>query len=902
MKDKKLIQFSVCLFVMFTYLFLAANDTDAFRKPDMPLTNKTQSKIIAKDKFTAVSPERKTNDMRKLDKRLGLSFVQFEDLNMSVLKDQIETKVIDIVNRLTTNSIFKIDNVIKDALGFQHIRLIQHYKNIPVFGGDIIVHINNKNQLYQINGKYIPKIHIAEKSLLSEEMALKKGMNRFVSTFNGLQGKEHMPSKPTMVVFGNSIAYRFRIVNKSRNTIMREYFIDAHTAEILLDGNGFMYQDLPSGKYVPIQGHRLKTEGGDELSFEGLHSDDDLFYMLNKDKYYAVYDLLEDMYENNADFDWKDRDRAAVSAGFNISTVQNFFHSILNYQSFDNKGTLAKLFIHEDMVNAYWDPQEMEFHFGDGDVSQNIGPLCSMDIVAHEFGHAFTQYSSNLYYQSESGALNESFSDIMGFIAEYLSQEDSYETYSPGKADWLMGEDIFLNNNEGESVNNTEAIRDMKNPQRLGQPSYYLGTNWYEGFDDNGGVHINNGVQNFAFYLLAVGGEGTNDGHKYDVEAIGIKEASQVAIRANHFYLTSMSCYSESRKAWISAAKDLEYDISSVKAAWDAVGVNEYSYMLDQEMDPDNANGYLSQQFDASNESKNTFLADDFELIYATKIQEIIVPGTIWDSDLGVNLHNAARIHFIIFNDNDGKPDGNPFQTDNAIMNLSISPDDTQVSITDGIHDIKSNVALTLNEPVSLQPGKYWIVFYPEMNYSTGLYGRHISSTINGAVAQICTYTNGYTWESIQDHGIDYHDLAFSVYGMRDQASDWDEAYKTMFDSQHDLYQFRAYRDLILSKSSSGKLYSRILYKCSDKALQTFLDNPKLMVQARNLIDFYHDDVITALKGKTVILKQSDLIIQFLDDYADHASFIVKMLTKMVKKELLEKKRSQSSFCGFTLQ
>jgi len=902
MKDKKLIQFTICLFVMFTYLFLDANDTDAFRKPDTPISNKTQSKIITKDQFTRVSPERKSNDIRKLDKRLGLSFVQFEDLTMSVSKDQIETKVLEIVNRLITNSIFKIDHNVKDALGFQHIRLIQHYNNIPVFGGDVIVHINNKNQLYQINGKYIPIINIAEKSLLSEEMALKKGMNRFVSTFNGLQAKEHMPSKPTMVIFGNTIAYRFRIVNKARNTIMREYFIDAHTAEILLDGNGFMYQDLPSGTYVPIQGRRLKTEGGDELSFEGLHSDDDLFYMLNEDAYYAVYDLLEDKYENNPDFDWKDHDRAAISAGFNISTVQKIFQSIMNYQSFDNKGTLAKLFIHEDMVNAYWDPQEMEFHFGDGDASQDIGPLCSMDIVAHEFGHAFTQYSSNLYYQSESGALNESFSDIMGFTAEYLSQEDSYDSYSPGKADWLMGEDIFLNNNEGDSVDKAEAIRDMKNPQRLGQPSYYFGTNWYEGYDDNGGVHINNGVQNFAFYLLAVGGQGTNDGHEYNVKGIGIKEASQVAIRANHFYLTSMSCYSESRKAWISAAKDLEYEISSVESAWDAVGVNEYSYMFDQEIDSDNAKGYLSQQFDTSNESNNTFLADDFELFYATKIQEIIVPGTLWNTDLGLNLDNATRLHFIIFNDNNGKPDGNPFKTDNAIMDLSLSPDDTQVSITDGVHDIKSNVKLILNNPVSLQPGKYWMVFYPEMNYSTGLYGRHVSSTINGSAAQICNYANGYTWESVLNNGIDYHDLAFSVYGMRDIDSDWEEAYKIMFNSQHDLYQFRTYRDHILSQSSSGKLYSRILYKFSDNALQTFLDNPKLLAQARNLIDFYHDDVINVLEGKTAILKQSDRIIQFLDDYADHSSFIVKMLTKMVKKEMIEKKSGHSSFCGFSFQ
>ena len=902
MKSKKLTQFSVCLLFMFTYVFLITNATHAFRKPDEPLSKKTESKMTSRGAFSTVSPERKSNDIRRLDKRLGLSFVQFEDLNMSISNDHIEQKVLDIVNRLTTNSIFKIDHVMKDTLGFQHIRLTQHYNNIPVFGGEIIAHINNKNQLYQINGKYIPTIDISNKAILSENIALRKGMNRFISTFNLSKDRAHMLSKPSKVVFGNTIAYRFNVANKAHNKKMREYFIDAYTSEILLECNSFMYDDLPSGTHETIQGLRLETEGGEDVSLEGLYGDDDLFYMVKKEKYYAVYDLLEDKYENNPDYDWKDHDRAAISTGFNISTVQHFFQNTLKYQSFDNKGTLAKLFIHEDMVNAYWDPQKMEFHFGDGDESQNIGPLCSMDIVAHEFGHAFTQYSSNLYYQSESGALNESFSDIIGFTAEYLAQEKSFDTYSPGKADWLMGEDIFLNNNEGEIIDKAEAIRDMKDPQRFDQPSYYFGTNWYEGFEDNGGVHINNGVQNFAFYLLAVGGEGSNDGHHYKVKGIGIEDASRIAIRANQFYLTSASCYSESRKAWISSAKDLNLDISSVVSAWDAVGVNEYSYMLDQEMDPANSNGYLSQQFDSQNESKNTFLADDFELSYATRIQVINVPGTLWNNDKDESLHHAKKLHFIIFNDNQGKPDGNPFEADNAIMNLSLDPDDSQVSITNGVHGLKSNVTLNLNETVSLQPGKYWIVFYPEIDYATGEYGRHVSSTTNGSVAQICNFTNNYTWESIQEHGINYHDLAFNIYGMRDVSSDWEETYEKMFDSQHELYQFRAYRDKVLSKSSSGKLYRRILYKCSKKALQTFLDHPKLLIQARNLIDFYHDDVLKVLEGKPASLKQSNRIIQFLDDYADHSSFIVKMLTKMVKREMIEKKRNQTAFCGFSLQ
>ena len=188
-------------------------------------------------------------------------------------------------------------------------------------------------------------------------------------------------------------------------------------------------------------------------------------------------------------------------------------------------------------------------------------------VTAHEYGHAITDYTSNFVYQYESGALNEAYSDIFGTAVEFAVQPDgtgSYPYATSGHADWLLGEDAWLTD---------AALRDMKDPQRYEQPSYYQGTHWYTGSGDNGGVHYNSGVANFAYYLLAEGGQGNNDGHSYNINGIGKEGAAAVALRANYYYHTSGDQYADARTAWIQAAQDLGYDTQTVADVWTACGV-----------------------------------------------------------------------------------------------------------------------------------------------------------------------------------------------------------------------------------------------------------------------------------------------------------------------------------------
>lgn len=184
-----------------------------------------------------------------------------------------------------------------------------------------------------------------------------------------------------------------------------------------------------------------------------------------------------------------------------------------------------------------------------------------MDIVGHEIAHGVTNYAANLVYSYESGALNESFSDIFG---------EAIENFATGSNDWQMGTDI--------GIGGSGAIRSMNNPNAFSDPDTYQGTYWYTGTGDNGGVHINSGVQNKWFYILSVGETGTNDlGNAYNVSGIGIEKAAAIAYRNLTVYLTTNSNYSDARVGAIQSAIDL-YGAGSAEEiattnAWYAVGV-----------------------------------------------------------------------------------------------------------------------------------------------------------------------------------------------------------------------------------------------------------------------------------------------------------------------------------------
>jgi len=193
----------------------------------------------------------------------------------------------------------------------------------------------------------------------------------------------------------------------------------------------------------------------------------------------------------------------------------------------------------------------------------------AIDVVAHEFTHAVTGYSSGLIYLRESGALNEAFSDIMGTSVEFWVNS----TGARSKAgNYIIGEDWFTPNRPGSVA----GIRSMSNPTSFGDPDHY--SRRYTGTEDNGGVHINSGIVNHVFYLAIEGG--TNRTSGLAVTGVGganREQMERVFYRAFTQFLPANATFSIARQATLRAATDLYGGTSpafrAVEQAWTAVGV-----------------------------------------------------------------------------------------------------------------------------------------------------------------------------------------------------------------------------------------------------------------------------------------------------------------------------------------
>lgn len=167
--------------------------------------------------------------------------------------------------------------------------------------------------------------------------------------------------------------------------------------------------------------------------------------------------------------------------------------------SIDGEGLPLDATVHYDVDydNAFWNGEQMVFGDGDGQIFTDF--TSSVDVIGHELTHGVTQYTANLEYYGQSGALNESVSDVFGSLIKQHSLG-----HSADQADWLIGEGLLAPGVHGVALRSMKAPGTAYDDPRLGkdpQPATmaeYVKTN-----RDNGGVHINSGIPNHAFYLLA---------------------------------------------------------------------------------------------------------------------------------------------------------------------------------------------------------------------------------------------------------------------------------------------------------------------------------------------------------------------------------------------------------------
>ncbi|GAA1849562.1 protealysin inhibitor emfourin [Microlunatus capsulatus] len=189
-------------------------------------------------------------------------------------------------------------------------------------------------------------------------------------------------------------------------------------------------------------------------------------------------------------------DEAFVSSG----QVWDLFAELFDRRSVDGQGSTLSVTVHygQRYDNAFWDGSQLVFGDGDGEVFERFTK--PMDVMAHEFTHGVTQFSANLTYQGQSGALNESVSDVFAALTKQraLGQD-------AGAADWLIGEGLFRPGIAARALRSMlEPGTAYDDPQLGRDPQVGSMADYVETEEDNGGVHLNSGIPNRAFALAAV--------------------------------------------------------------------------------------------------------------------------------------------------------------------------------------------------------------------------------------------------------------------------------------------------------------------------------------------------------------------------------------------------------------
>jgi len=252
-----------------------------------------------------------------------------------------------------------------------------------------------------------------------------------------------------------------------------------------------------------------------------------------------------------------------VSEAYDYSgATYNFYKDIFKRNSIDTRGMKLDSTVHygEAYNNAFWNGTQMVYGDGDGEIFQRFTK--SIDVIGHELTHGVTQYEAALEYQGQAGALNESFSDVFGTLIKQHALKQTVD-----KADWLIGAGLFTRKVNGIALRSMKEPGSAYNDPTIGkdpQPGHMK--DFVNTTSDNGGVHINSGIPNRAFYLTATelgGNAWEKAGYIWYVTLTEkLRESSNFQKAANMTFDVASSVYGKGSQ-----------EQKAVQKAWNLVGI-----------------------------------------------------------------------------------------------------------------------------------------------------------------------------------------------------------------------------------------------------------------------------------------------------------------------------------------
>jgi len=417
---------------------------------------------------------------------------------------------------------------------FAHLRFDQVYQGLPVFGRQLVVHLDPDQRIVAVNGQFHPQIAIATSPAVTPEAALAVALL-------DLRGKQLDPDELARIAI-HPLPARTRLV----------VYVDERGAAALA-WQLTILTTTPLGQWTYFVNARRPLV---------IHAFDTIMHGKRR-RTFTAQNTTRVPGRLIIDEGERSRDAVAQAAHDGAGIVYDYYFNTFRRDSIDGRGMPLISTVNfgsdpQDAENAAWVGEYNQMIYGDG--GRIFKPLpFGLDVIAHEFTHGITQYSADLIYEGQSGALNESYSDVFAAMID--------------RDDWLIGEDViksppyprpYLRSMQDP---NAEGAYDPRNPlEGIGQPAtmdqYANLPNTRRA--DNGGVHVNSGIPNYAHFLLA--------------QAIGREKTEQIAYRALTQYLTPGANFVDAANASARAAADLYgqgAEVQAVRQVFAQVGITD---------------------------------------------------------------------------------------------------------------------------------------------------------------------------------------------------------------------------------------------------------------------------------------------------------------------------------------
>ncbi len=460
--------------------------------------------------------------------------------------------------------------VVFDDLAMAHVQFAHEVDGVPVLGSRVTVHMHDDGRLARLGQHMIDATGVDTTPRYTEAEAIDLALAALGEQADWLT-QEPEAELVLLPLTGEaprlSWAVTARRLDGSEHTDIWRIDIDAR------DGTVVQHQSRLQTLTGTGTSHHYGSVPLQIEAFEGAYVLEDAVHGVSTYSYGSSSSGLSYIADADTSFDASGQ-RSGVEAHFGATAFLDYLVEVHGRKGIDDAwgpgsygsvtGSGRTLAVQVDYgrgyANAFWDGSTVTLGNGDG---WSLGPLTSVDIVAHELSHGLIERTANLQYQGESGALNESFADILGAMAERHALGETAGL-------WAMGEDITLRGG---------AMRSMSDPTSDGSSRDHYASR-YTGWEDNGGVHINSGIANLAFHLAAEGGRHPSRGTR-SVQGMGIDAAEAIWFRALTVYLGPWSDFADARNATLQAARDLHGRESVAYAAtmdaWAAVGVGGWS-------------------------------------------------------------------------------------------------------------------------------------------------------------------------------------------------------------------------------------------------------------------------------------------------------------------------------------